>query len=218
MVVRRGDRGAIVAFNEHVRIAQDLTTDAAAIETAIGSTVARGSTGLHNAVYVALKQFGRAARASGEVRRQAIAVLSDGEDTSSLISFEDVVALARTMGVNIYTIGLRSGSQGMRDTDADLGRFSGSAYALNTLAKETGARAFFPATVHELKGVYDSIAKELDAQYSIAYSPTNARMDGRFRRILVRVTSSPNHRPRARTGYTASPSAIAAEFPPNPLR
>ena len=54
------------------------------------------------------------------------------------------------------------------------------------LAKETGARAFFPANVHELKGVYGDIAAELEAQYSIAYAPANGRPDGQFRRIVVK--------------------------------
>lgn len=217
-VLRSGDRGAVVAFNEHVRIAQDLTSDPVAIENAINSTVGKGSTGLHNAIYVALKQFGRTARTDGQVRRQALAVLSDGEDTSSLITFEDVVELARKMGVSIYTIGLQSGVPSARPVNAELGRFSGSVYALKTLARETGACAFFPATVHELKTVYGSIARELEAQYSIGYSPTNTRLDGRFRRIVVRVTSSPYYRPRARTGYTAGPVSAAPEVGPAPLR
>ena len=71
------------------------------------------------------------------------------------------------------------------------------------LAKETGAQAFFPAGVHQLRDVYDAIAAELESQYSLAYSPTNRRVDGRFRRIIVRVTADPGFRSRARTGYTA---------------
>jgi VWFA-related protein len=217
-VLRPGDRGAVVAFNDHVRVVQDLTSDPVAIEGAINSTVAAGSTGLHNAVYVALKQFGSRARTDGQIRRQALAVLSDGEDTSSLIAFEDVLALARQMGVSIYTIGLQSSVGSVRSAASALNRFSGAAYSLKMLARETGARAFFPATVHELKTVYDAIARELEAQYSLGYSPTNTRADGRFRRIIVRVTSSPYYRPRARTGYTVGPVAAAPEVGPASLR
>jgi Ca-activated chloride channel family protein len=216
-VLRPGDRGAVVAFNEHVRVLQELTADPAAIERAINAAVAQGSTGLHNAIYVTLKQFGRPTRGDGEVRRQALAVLSDGEDTSSLVSFEDVLALARQMGVSIYTIGLQSSIR-PAGAPSNVDRFSGATYSLNMLARETGARAFFPATVHDLKRVYGAIARELEAQYSIGYSPTNPRMDGRFRRIVVRVTSSPHHRPRTRTGYTAGPASAAPEAVHHPLR
>ena len=211
-VLREGDRGAIVAFNDGVQVLQDLTSDAAAIEAAISATTTSGSTALHNALYVALKQFGRSARQSGDVRRQAIAVLSDGEDTTSVITFDAVVGLARRMGVNIYTIGLRSELSRIR-TASDRAYFSEADYALRSLAKETGARAFFPANVHELKNVYEDIAAELEAQYSIAYAPANGRPDGRFRRILVRVTSDPHYRPRARAGYTADASNSASQSP-----
>lgn len=210
-ILRPGDRGAIVAFNDSVEVVQELTTDGAAIEKAIGATSASGSTALHTALYVALKQFGLSARHSGELRRQAIAVLSDGEDTTSVITFEAVVALARRMGVNIYTIGLRPEAPLRRPGDRP--QVSEGDYALSALARETGARAFFPANVNELKDVYEDIAAELEAQYSIAYAPADGRPDGRFRRILVRVTSDPQHRPRARAGYTAD-SGQSGQRPP----
>jgi Ca-activated chloride channel family protein len=215
-VLRPGDRGAVVAFAGNVRIVQDLTANPDAIESAINSTVANGSTALNNAVYIALKQFGRRAREKGEVRRQAIAVLSDGEDTSSLIAFDDVVALAREMGVNIYTIGLQADSQG-REPSVTV-PLSQSAYHLKTLARETGARAFFPATVHELKNVYGTISDELESQYSLAYVPTNPRSDGQFRRILVRVPTNPSYHPRTRTGYIADPVIAETGAHPGVLR
>jgi len=216
-ILREGDRGAVVAFADNVRVAQDLTPDASSIEAAINSTVASGSTAFNNAIYIALKQFGRRANDSGDVRRQAIAVLSDGEDTSSLLSFDDVVTLARKMGVTIYTIGLRSETEVLRDK-ARVSPFSNSAYSLKTLAKETGAQSFFPANVHELKTVYGAIADELEAQYSIAYAPTNARADGHFRQIVVRVPTNPAYRPRTRSGYTADAIAANLEMPGGVLR
>jgi Ca-activated chloride channel family protein len=208
-LLRSGDRGAVIAFSDSVRVVQDLTSDSAAVESAINSTEARGATALHNAVYVALKEFGRTARAPGEVRRQSIAVLSDGEDTSSLVDFDDVVALARKTGVNIYTIGLQS-QFGRQLQNGLRPNVSAADYAMKTLAKETGAQSFFPASIHELKSVYLAIAHELEAQYSIAYSPSNVSQDGRFRRIVVRITSNPAFRPRARAGYTADAARVGA--------
>ena len=107
--LRAIDRGAVVAFADGVDVVQELTPDRAALEQAIRRTTARGATSLHNALYIALKQFGRGAQpAAATSRRQAIAVLSDGEDTSSLVSFDDVLALARKSGVSIYPIALQS--------------------------------------------------------------------------------------------------------------
>lgn len=203
------DRAAIVAFNDGVEVLQTLTSDPAALEQAIRSTVAKGSTSLHNALYIALKQFGRSAKGDAELRRQTIAVLSDGEDTSSLISFDDVMALARKSGVTIYTIGLHSKYGGATATAR---YFSTGDYALRSLAQETGAQAFFPLHVSELKGIYGTIAQELASQYAMAYAPANSRADGRYRRIVVRVTSRPELQLRTRSGYTAEVLRSAASL------
>lgn len=211
--LRAGDRAAVVAFNDRVQVLAPLTGDQPAIDDAIRSTAAGGGTALHNALYVALKQFGRrASDAAGEVRRQALAVLSDGADTASLIGFDDVLEVARTSGVSIYPIALSSEFQLERSASGSP-IFSQSQYAMRTLAQETGAQAFFPESARELGRVYDAIAAELSSQYSIGYSPRNPRTDGRFRRIVVRVTSRPELRPRARTGYVAADQGASQESP-----
>lgn len=201
--LRGGDRGAVVAFSDGVDIAQALTGDRGALEQAVRGTTARGATSLNNAIYIALKQFGQSSQSGGDVRRQAIAVLSDGEDTSSLVTFEDVLALARKTGVGIYPIALQSKYAAARLAATGQRRyFSESEYSLRMLAQETGAQAFFPMQIGELKKVYAAIAEELSSQYSIAYVPVNARADGRYRRIVVRVPGRPELRLRTRTGYT----------------
>lgn len=211
--MKPGDRGAVVAFSDNVEVLQVLTSEAESLERAVRATVAKGSTSLHNALYVALKQFTRAAAAEGAVRRQAIAVLSDGEDTSSLISFDDVLALARKSGVSIYTIGLHSKYSGGRTSGTGSSRyFSTADFAMKSLAQETGAQAFFPLDAGELKGIYAAISEELASQYSMAYSPANSRSDGRYRRIVVRVTARPELHLRTRSGYTAEAPRSAESF------
>jgi VWFA-related protein len=208
--MKSSDRGAIVAFADGVDIIQPLTSDRTALEEGVRKTRARGATSLNNALYISLKQFGRGAQ-QADVRRQAIAVLSDGEDTSSLVSFEDVLELARKSGVSIYPIVLQSKyAAGRIATQGQRRYFSESEYSMRTLAQETGAQAFFPMQIFELKGVYGSIAEELSSQYSLAYSPANTRTDGRFRRITVRVDKHPELKLRTRTGYTATLPRSAA--------
>ena len=212
--LRAGDRGAVVGFADFVTVLQPLTTDHAQLEKAVRATVARGSTALHNAIYVSLKQFGRSASQDGDPRRQAIVVLSDGDDTSSLVNFDDVLGLARRMGVNIYTVALQSRAAA-RTAGEPGGRryFSESDYSMKTLARETGAQSFFPGPA-DLKGVYGSIATELANQYSLGYAPANVRPDGRFRRVVVQVVTHPELRPRTRLGYTVDgPTAAATPLP-----
>jgi Ca-activated chloride channel family protein len=208
--LRTGDRGAVVSFADGVQILEKLGPDRAKLEQAVHQTTARGGTALNNALYVALREFGGGPHEEGPVRRRAIALLTDGEDTSSVVSFDDVLGLARKAGVNIYTIALQSTVTAM--TPATGRKFlSPSQFSLKSLAQETGAEAFFPTQVTELQGVYGSIAQELSSQYSIGYSPSNSRADGRFRRIVVRVVSHPEMRPKARAGYTADGGGSALD-------
>jgi Ca-activated chloride channel family protein len=198
--LRPQDRGAVLSFADTVSVLQTLTSDRAALETAVRGTAAFGKTSLNNAVYVALKQFGAGARATGAVRRQAIVVLSDGADTSSLVSLDDVLAAARRSGVGIYTVSL----QPHRERPVILAARDpapASDYTMQALARETGARAFSPLPA-QLKGVYRSIATEVASQYSIGYVPKDARADGRFRRVIVQIVTKPGLRLRTRPGYT----------------
>jgi Ca-activated chloride channel homolog len=214
--LREADRGAVVTFGDNVNISQQLTSDRGVLEQAVRQAQPHGSTALNNALYVAMKQFARAASQAGEVRRQAIAVLSDGEDTSSVISFDDVLGMARKSGINIYTICLQNRySQARNETGRKY--FSESDYEMKTLAQETGALSYFPQTVQELKGIYAGISDELSNQYSIGYSPSNWRADGRFRRIVVKINAHPEFQSRARPGYTAE-SAHTAQSNQNPQR
>ena len=206
--MRPEDRAAVISFADGVRVMQPLTTDRALVEKAIEQTGAKGATALHNAIYVALKEFGRPAASTGEVRRQAIAVLSDGEDTSSLLSFDDVLDMAKRSGVSIYTIGLRGGMG--RGAVLDRRYFSQSDFAMKQLATETGAVPFFPEKASDLGSVYAAIATELASQYSLGYVPRNVRGDGKYRRVIVRVANRPELKSRTRTGYFLTVDTLAS--------
>ena len=212
--LRPVDRGAVVAFADGVDMIQQLTPDKDVLTQAVRRTSAKGATSLHNALYISLKQFGRGASQNGEIRRQAIAVLSDGEDTSSLVSFEDVLALARRSGVSIYPIALQSKHASGRQAGGGRPSYSRAEYSMRVLANETGAQAFFPGQVYALKDIYGTISMELSHQYSLAYAPVNARADGRFRRIVVKVPGRPELKLRTRTGYTAEAQRATAHTAP----
>jgi Ca-activated chloride channel family protein len=178
-----------------VVILQSFTTDGAALERAIRDTSAGGSTSLHNAIYIALNELKKQRAGSAEeVRRQAIVVLSDGEDTSSLLPFEEVLELAKRSETAVYAIGLRS-------KDPLMGKgFREAEYVLRSLAQETGGRVFFPTSVQQLPDIYNQISDELANQYSMGYTPRNPRRDGSWRRVVVRV-ARPNAVARTKQGY-----------------
>src|SRR5207249_644021 len=77
-------------------VLQNFTNNASELEQAIRKTSPGGSTSMYNAVYIALKDLKKiVAKNVDEIRRQAIVLLSDGEDTSSLLPFEEVPDLAK---------------------------------------------------------------------------------------------------------------------------
>jgi len=71
---------------------------------AIRDLSASGETALYAGVYVVLKELERAR--STEIRRRVLVLLSDGLDTSSRLSADDMLALARRAGIGIYVIAM----------------------------------------------------------------------------------------------------------------
>ena len=192
--MRPGDAIEVIDFDSQVNILQTFTNDVAALEKAIRQTSVNGSTSLYNAIYISLKDLKKVrAKSSEDIRREAIIVLSDGDDTSSLIEYEEVLDLAKRSETAIYAIGLRQGDQGRRE-------FKEAEFVLRQLSQETGGRAFFPNSVSELSKIYEQISEELSSQYSLAYSSRNPLRNGAWRRIAVRVTR-PGMAVRTRQGY-----------------
>ncbi|MGD9906720.1 MAG: VWA domain-containing protein [Vicinamibacterales bacterium] len=198
--LRSQDLAQVVDFDTRVEILSDFTADVPALETAIRATQAGGSTSLFNAIYISLRELGKIrVKSEEDVRRRAIVVLSDGEDTSSLVTFEEVLDLAKRSETTIYSIGLQS-----RESALSKG-FREAEFVLRQLAQETGGRAFFPQRAEDLAGIYGVIADELSSQYTIGYAPSNQHRDGAWRRLNVQI-SRPGVSARTKRGYYAPSS------------
>ena len=199
--LRAQDQAQVVQFNDRATVLQDFTAEQADLENAIRRTRASGPTAMYNALYVALKDLGKLKKA-GELRRRAVVLLTDGEDTASLVNDDQVLDLAKKSEINIYSISIRNN----RPTDRERLAFSQAAHVLTALANETGGQVHFPSSLSELDAVYDRIAEELRTQYSIGYVSANKRRDGKWRRIVVRVPDRESVQVRHRLGYYAAPA------------
>jgi len=187
------DLTEVMEFGSKPNVLQPFTADTEKLTRAIRMTQAGGTTSLYNALYIALKNLNRRRE---DIRRQAIVVLSDGEDTSSLVTFEQVMELTKDTDVVIYTISLRRPS-------ARRGRaFSEAEHVLKKLAEETGGQWFFPGEIQELASVYERIATELKSQYNLGYISNNPKRDGSWRRVVVQ-TGFPDLIVRTKLGYYA---------------
>jgi Ca-activated chloride channel family protein len=195
--LRAQDLAEVISFDSRVVVRQTFTNTATELEQAIRKTSAGGSTSLHNAIYIALKDLKKiGAKSEEDVRRQAIVVLSDGEDTSSLLPFEEVLDLAKRSETAIYSIGLKA------DEASSARGFKEAEFILRQFAQETGGRAFFPSQVSQLTAIYGQISDELSSQYTVGYTSRNPRRDGAWRRVVVRV-DRPNVVARTKLGYFA---------------
>src|SRR6185295_17480400 len=192
------DLAQVVQFNDRRTVLQDFTADHALLEAAIRRTEASGPTALHNALYVSLKELDKQ-KSGRELRRRAIVLLSDGEDTASLVSDDQVMELARKSEIAIYSISLRPA----RSQDRNRLAFSQAEHLLTTLSQETGGQVHFPNSLSELDTVYARVAEELRTQYTLGYVSSNKRRDGKWRRIVVRVPERDDLQVRHKIGYYA---------------
>src|SRR4029078_4148270 len=106
---------------------------------------------------------------------------------------------ARKSELVIYSISLRPN----RSADRERLAFSQATHLLTQLARETGGHVHLPHSWSELDGVYDRIAEELRTQYTLGYVSSNARRDGKWRRIVVRTPDREALQIRHKIGYYA---------------
>jgi len=200
--LRGSDRGAVVEVKGTAGIPQPFTSDTAQIERTLRSLSTSGSTALYDGLYVVLKEFERERRAAAHIRRQALVLLSDGLDTKSRLTFDDVIDSARRANVSIYVIALRGGVPLIPRNNLD-GSILNAEYTMGTVARESGGKTFFPKSARELPAIYSAIGQELAHQYELGYMPSRPGGDGAFRRVSVRVPPNINALARTRSGYYA---------------
>jgi VWFA-related protein len=162
-----------------------------------------GTTAIWDAIYVTASELlastpGRKDPQAPVQRRRAIILLTDGWDTSSRVARSEAVNRVLEAETVIYAIGIGDN----KHEGVDKG-------ALNALAASTGGRAFFPKKEVDLKTAFAEIEQELRSQYLIAYSSTNKKRDGAYRRMRLEVTNPDLQKAqlklRYRPGYFAKP-------------
>lgn len=191
------DQAEIIQFNHKFAVLQDFTNDQGQLTAAINGITAEGATGLYNALYVTLKDP-RFRRKDDQLTRQAVVLLTDGEDTTSMVSDDQVLELARKSNITIFAISLRQPRTSVLDTDAP----DRAAFFLSALTRETGGRSYFPAGLGQIDGVYGKIADELRTLYAIGYVSSNTIRDGKWRHIAIETTQG-HLMLRHRLGYYA---------------
>lgn len=191
------DEVALAGFDSRYWGVVAFTRDRDAIRAGLASVEPFGSTALHDALDKAARDI-----ATHGAGRRAVVVISDGVDTASERTPEEVLARSRALDVPIYAI---TAVSPLDDPESDLyvGRKRKSAAlagseALERYATLSGGAAFRISTYAALREAAERISVELKHQYRLGYDPPAG--PARFRRVEVRTTRK-GVTVRTRSGY-----------------
>jgi Ca-activated chloride channel family protein len=181
----------LVDFDTEVRVATYGQKDFPRMVERIRSRQPAGYTAMYDALGVFLDG---AAENEG---RTILLLYTDGGDTRSAIALGDVMTLVRASDVTIYAVGfLEHQSSSARVVQRA---------QLTQMAETTGGQAFFPTAMKDVEAAYDKVVAQIRAQYSIGYVSTNTALDGRWRRVQIRLVRPglKDARLQSRRGYFA---------------
>jgi Ca-activated chloride channel family protein len=171
-IMRPGDRAFVTGFAFDAKSASPFVSDVSSLQSQVSAIPeASGGTALYDAIVTGLYRF-RTLQG-----RRALIILTDGEDTTSRTSYEDMLTYARSARVPLYFIGV-----GLGIFDA------GGTSKMKTLAAETGGIAYFIHDIKQLDETYAQLDRDLRSQYLIAYNAQTSVKDRAYRKVEVKVS------------------------------
>jgi Ca-activated chloride channel family protein len=193
---QNGDEAAVYSFDMNLQSVQPFTTDAGAIESALARVQPYGQTSLYDAIAQTAKDV--AATRPGDPHRRAVVVLTDGIDTSSLMTPEQVSAVASEIDVPVYVMTVVTQS-----THEDVPLKAERESPLGSLARWTGGDLYATSAPAHMSVASRQIVDELRHQYVLAFS---ASPEKGWRRLDVK-TKDRDLTVRARSGYNGGTRA-----------
>jgi len=178
--LRDGDRAALVTFSHLVVLAADLTADVARVGSVVDLLTGRGDTALVDGAYAAL------ILGEQDAGRSLLMVFSDGLDTSSWLTPDVVVSIARRSDVVVYAVSTGGATPPF----------------LRDLAETTGGRSFDVSSSKALSDTFVAILDEFRGRYVLGFTPQGTGRGDGWHRLQVRVKGR-SVSVKARPGYDA---------------
>lgn len=183
-IIKPSDRAFVAPFAFDAARDVPFVSDISALQAQVSAIPdASGGTSLYDAIVTALYRF-RTLQG-----RKALIILTDGEDTTSRVSYDEMLTYARSARVPLYFIGI-----GLGFTD-----FAGTS-KMKSLANETGGVVYLIKDVKHLQETYAQLEKDLRSQYLLAYNSESTKNDQRYRTVEVKV-DRPDATVRTIRGY-----------------
>jgi len=178
--IKKNDRAFIAAFATDPSRNTPFVSELATLEAQVDAIPKpAGGTALYDSIVTGLYRF------RNVQGRKALIVLTDGEDTTSRLAWNDMLAYARASRVPLYFIGIG---------------YSIGNGAMKTLAAETGGVAYFVRSTKELDATYGQLENDLRSQYLLSYYTESSKNDQAYRSIEVKV-DRPDARVRTIRGF-----------------
>lgn len=174
--MRSGDQAGLMTYDTQVYMVQPITGDTNALIAAIDGLQPGSDTAMYNALLEAEKNL---ESVSG---RKSIIVLTDGLDTRSQSTAEEVIAGIGQSGLTISTIGFGDATS--------LGQVGLDEAGLKSLAEQTGGLYAYAQDAQSLSAIFQQYGNALQSEYAITYiSPTSLR-DGVNRGLTVALAGT----------------------------
>jgi Ca-activated chloride channel family protein len=187
------DEVALFTFDASLHERRAFTRDVASLQGALDEFEAFGTTSLYDATAAAAKQL-----ATRSATHKAVIVLTDGIDTSSASTSQEVSGLASSIDVPVFVVATVP-SVDQRTMLEGAARPGSNSADLRDLAEWTGGQFVFASSLVETAAVATTLVNDLRHQYILAIE---AARDREWRRLEVRVRR-PSARVKARNGYFA---------------
>ena len=190
------DEFFMVSFNDRAQLTGGFTSSVDELQNRMIFTAAKGQTALLDAIYLGLSQMRSASNG-----KRALLVISDGGDNHSRYNEKDIRNFVKEADCQLYVMGVFDVND-MQRTDEE--RYGPT--LLSELAEMTGGRVFAVENLNDLPDIASKIGTELRNQYVLGYKPSDARRNGTWRKIKVKLIPPKGLPPLsvyARTGYRA---------------
>ena len=188
------DEFFVIGFNDRPELITDFTSNVDNIESRLLTVKPGHRTALLDAIYFGLNKMKQAKN-----ERKALLVVSDGGDNRSRYTESEVRAVVRESDVQIYSIGIFD--QYAPTREEQLGPI-----LLHDVSEETGGQLFRVDDLADMADIATKISAELRNQYVLGYRSEDAKRDGKWRKLKVKLVPPeglPQLTVHARTGYYA---------------
>ena len=202
-VVRpKKDLAALYSVASISQLEQPMTKNVSKLINSIKMlTKPKGATALHDGIVEASKYL------KDYSGRRVIVIVSDGQDTLSDTTFDEMVKIVQENNCQVYIVHTNEFENfkrtGDRDGSANI-RGLAAERRMKTLASETGGAVYSPIDERELDKAFAQISAELSQQYILGYYPEEEERDNKFRSIDLKIKTRRNLTVRSRKGYYVS--------------